>query len=415
MAIVIAAIFCRRQKIEHLSRRTFEQLKKHKRSNAVTCSTAHLFVAVMCFFGLSFVQVAFCAETLRLDEQGRWPLANRAFEQVNSRAVEETQTLKCGQLLQCSTVHKNSPAVNCSTVPLFSSFCANLSAGAKTMRLDEQGQWKPAADSNDEYLLRVAQIKKLVDAGQQGKVKKAARQLKKDFPDIAGKDFDSFMEAEVLLAAGKLTKAVKQYDKFLDDYPASPLRDAAIERQFEIANEFLNGRKKTVLIFRVSAFDDGVKIMEKISDRMGNTDIAKKALVTVAQSYEKRKQYNEAYLKWSEISLKWPTGGIARDALLAMARNKYAAFNGPLYDGSSLISAKTYYENFRLRYPEEAKKLNVDDILHRIDEQLAEKNLLIAKYYERTGSIGPANLYYQLVVDKWPDTRAAQVAKTKIK
>jgi outer membrane protein assembly factor BamD (BamD/ComL family) len=134
----------------------------------------------------------------------------------------------------------------------------------------------------------------------------------------------------------------------------------------------------------------------------------------VAHSYEKRKQYNEAYLKWSEISMRWPTGEIARDALLAMARNKYAAFNGPVYDGSSLISAKTYYENFRLRYPEEAKKLNVDDILTRINEQLAEKNLLIAKYYDRTGSAGPANMYYQLVVDKWPDTKAAETAREKI-
>jgi outer membrane protein assembly factor BamD (BamD/ComL family) len=287
---------------------------------------------------------------------------------------------------------------------------------AETLRLDEQGQWQKAADSNDEqYLLRVAEIKKLVDAGKPGKVKKAAKQLKKDFPGVADKDFDSFIEAEVLLARGKLTKAVKQYDKFLDDYPASGLKDAALNRQFEVATEFLAGRKKTILmVFRVSAFDDGVKIMEKISDRTGTADIAKNALLAVAHSYEKRKQYNEAYLKWSEISTRWPTGEIARDALLSMARTKYAAYRGSVYDGSSLISAKTYYENFRLRYPEEAKKLQVDDILLRIGEQLAEKNLRIAKYYERTGSAGPANMYYQMVVDNWPNTKAAETAKEKI-
>lgn len=286
---------------------------------------------------------------------------------------------------------------------------------AETLRLDEQGQWQKSADSNDEgYLLRVVEIKKLVDAGKPGKVKKAVKQLKKDFPGVAGADFDSFMEAEVFLAGGKLTKAVRQYDKFLDGYSASTLKDAAINRQFEVATEFLAGRKKTVMLFRVSAFDDGVKIMEKISDRTGTADIAKRAMLSVAYSYEKRMQYNEAYLKWSEISMRWPTGEIARDALLGMARNKYAAFNGLVYDGSSLISAKTYYENFKLRYPEESKKLNIDEILTRIGEQLAEKNLLIAKYYERTGSAGSANMYYQMVVDKWPDTQAAQTAKERI-
>ena len=286
---------------------------------------------------------------------------------------------------------------------------------AETLRLDEQGQWQKAVDSNDEqYLLRVAEIKKLVDAGQPGKVEKAAKQLKKDFPGVAGKDFGSFMKAEVHLAGGKLTKAVRQYDAFLDKYPTSPLKNAALNRQFEVATEFLAGRKKTVLIFRVSAFDDGVKIMEKISDRTGTADIAKNALLSVARSYEKREQYNEAYLKWSEISMRWPTGEIARDALLAMARTKYAAYHGSVYDGSSLISAKTYYENFKLRYPEEAQKLKVDEILTRIGEQLAEKNLLIAKYYERTGSAGPANMYYQMVVDNWPNTKAAGTARLKL-
>jgi outer membrane protein assembly factor BamD (BamD/ComL family) len=297
--------------------------------------------------------------------------------------------------------------------------CADKSSVAlakeETLRLDEQGQWQKTADSNDEqYLLRVAEIKKLVDAGKPDKVQKAAKQLKNDYPGVAGKDFDSFIEAEVLLAKGKLTKAVKQYDKFLDDYPASGLKDAALNRQFEVATEFLAGRKKTVLIFRVSAFEDGVKIMEKISDRTGTADIAKNALLSVAHSYEKRKQYNEAYLKWSEISMRWPTGEIAKDALLSMARTKYAAYRGSAYDGSSLISAKTYYGNFRLRYPQEAQKLQVDDILLRISEQLAEKNLRIAMYYERTGSAEPANMYYQMVVDNWPNTKAAETAKDKI-
>jgi outer membrane protein assembly factor BamD (BamD/ComL family) len=289
-------------------------------------------------------------------------------------------------------------------------------AKAETWRLDDQGQWQQTAGSKDEeFLLRVAQVKKLVDMGQPQKVREAAKQLKTDFPDIAGADFNSFIEAEVLLAQGKLTKAIRQYDKFLDDYPASPLRDAALEREFAIASDYLAGRKKQVLlVLRLSGFDEGVKIMEKISDRTGIADIAKRALITVAQSYEKRHKYNEAYLKWSEVSSRWPTGQTGKDALLAMARTKYSSFRGPEYDGAGLISAKSYYENFRLRYPEDARQIQTDEILSRISEQMAEKQLGIAKYYERTGSIEPANMYYQMVVDNWPQSKAAETAKEKI-
>jgi outer membrane protein assembly factor BamD (BamD/ComL family) len=105
---------------------------------------------------------------------------------------------------------------------------------------------------------------------------------------------------------------------------------------------------------------------------------------------------------------------LAKDALLGMARSKYAAFRGPAYDGSGLISAKSYYESFRLRYPEEAQKLQVDDILSRISEQLAEKQLGIANYYDRTKSKEPANMYYQMVVDDYPQSKAAQTAKEKL-
>ncbi len=286
---------------------------------------------------------------------------------------------------------------------------------SETLRLNEQGQLQKISDNDEQYLLRVAQIKRLVDEGSAEKVKNAAKQLKKDFPGVAGEDFNSFMLGEVLLAKGKLSKAVRQYDVFLDKYPTSTLKDAALDRQFEIANEFLTGRKKTILmIFKLSAFEDGVKTMEKISDRAGSADIAKRSLVLVAQSYEKRKQYNEAYLKWSEISNRWPTGEIAREALLGMARTKYASYHGPQYDVSSLISAKTYYENFKLRYPEEAKRLQVDEILTNIAEKLAQKNLLIAQYYERTGSAGPANMYYQMVVNNWPSSKAAETARDRI-
>ncbi|MGA2093599.1 MAG: outer membrane protein assembly factor BamD [Sedimentisphaerales bacterium] len=284
-----------------------------------------------------------------------------------------------------------------------------------TVRLDQQGQWKPTdAAREEQYLLRVAEMKKLVDAGKPGKVRDAIKQMKKDYPEIAGADFNSFTEGELLLAKGKITNAVRQYDKFLDDYPVSPLRDAALQREFDIASEFLAGRKKTILVFRVHAYDDGVKIMEKISDRTGSAEIAKSALLAVAHSYEKRKKYEEAYLTWSQISSRWPTGQTGKDALLAMARDKYATFNGPLYDASGLVSAKSYYENYKLRYPDDAQRIGVDEILAKINEQMAEKNLLVANYYKKTGQLTPANVYYQLVVDTWPDTAAAKTARQEI-
>jgi len=284
--------------------------------------------------------------------------------------------------------------------------------GGQVYRLGEGGKLEQVGQSKEQrYLLRVAEIKRLVNEGDAKAAKEAAERLKKDWPGIAGEDFDAYMEAELLLCRGKLAKAARRYDKLLDDYPASGLRDAALEREYEIGTDFLSGRKRRVLkIFNIRGYAEGVRIMEKIGDRAGKAEIAQRAAVAVARYYERRGKWADAYLKWSQISSDWPVGELGKESLLGMARSKYAAYKGPRYDVSSLISAKSYYENFRLRYADEAGRIGVDEILSKIDEQLAEKTLDTARYYSRTGSNEAANMYYQMVIDKWPGSKSAAAA-----
>ncbi|MBA7481862.1 Cell division coordinator CpoB [subsurface metagenome] len=288
--------------------------------------------------------------------------------------------------------------------------------GGETWRLEQGRDWKAVSDEGrDKYLLAVAQIKKLVVTGQAEQAGEAFDKLKKDFPEISGPDLDAFIEGELLFCKGKFTRAVRAYDKFLRKYPESELYEAALDREFAIATAFLAGQRIRVLgIFKMKGYASGVKTMERISDRAGDAPIAKKAAVAVAKSYEKRRKFNEAYYKWSEISSRWPTGTLGRDALLGMARCKHAEYQGPKYDVSNLVSAKSYYENFRLRYSEDAVKIGVDGRLEQINEQLAYKRFSIGRYYQKTGNEESANLYYRMVIRDWPDSKATEMAKEKI-
>lgn len=296
-------------------------------------------------------------------------------------------------------------AVLMSPLPMF---------GSETWRLEQGRDFKAvSAEGRDKYLLAVAQIKKLVSTGKTEQASKAFDKLKKDFPEIAGPDLDAFIKAEMLFSQGKFTKAVRAYDKFLQEYPESELYEAALDREFAIATAFLAGQKIPVLgIFQMKGYASGVKTMDRITDRAGDAPIAKKAAIAVVKSYEKRRKFDEAYHRWSQISSQWPTGALGRDSLLGMARCKHAAYRGPKYDASSLVSAKSYYENFRLRYPDDAVKIDVNGRLKQISEQLAYKRFSIGRYYQKTGNEQSANLYYRMVLDNWPDSAAAKMAKT---
>jgi len=287
---------------------------------------------------------------------------------------------------------------------------------AETWHLEEGRDWKAvSAEGEDKYLLAVAQIKKLVSMGETEAVRQAIDKLKKDFPEIAAPDLDAFLKAEMLLCEGKFAKAVRGYDKFLSEYPESELYEAALDRQFAIATAFLAGQRKQVLgVFKIRGYAEGEKIMERISDRAGDAPIAIKAAVAVAQSLERRRKFDEAYHKWSQISSRWPSGQIGNDALLSMARCKHAAYKGPKHDASNLISAKSYYENYKLRYNEDAEKFDIDERLKQIDEQLAYKQFSIGRYYQETGNKQSANLYYQMVLDNWPESTAAKMAKAAV-
>ncbi|UCF00232.1 MAG: tetratricopeptide repeat protein [Planctomycetota bacterium] len=295
-----------------------------------------------------------------------------------------------------------------SVLPLYS---------AETWRLGQgQDLQSMSAEGEDKFLLAVAEIKQLVITGQADAVSEALEQLKKEYPEIAGPDFDAFVDAEMLFCKGELSRAMRSYDNFLDKFPESALFEAALDRQFGIGKAFLSGQTRRVLrVFKIRGYTYGKKIMERIIDRVGlGSPIGLRAAMAVAESFESRGKFEDAYIEWQEISTQWPTGQVGKDVLLAMARCKHAAYRGPGYDASNLISAKSYYENFRLRYPEDAKELDVDGKLKLIEEQQARKQLNIGEYYQRTGNKQSANLYYQMVIDNWPGSSAAQIAKAKM-
>lgn len=288
---------------------------------------------------------------------------------------------------------------------------------ADTWRLEQGQKWEPVATKDkDAYLLAVARTEKLVKRGEHKLLAEEWEQLKDKFANIEAEDLDMFIKAEILFCKGKFYKAAYTYAKFLDaEYYDSALYQAALERRFHIGQAYLGGRKKRVLLFfEIRGYAEGVKIMDRISERAADRPIGLQAALQVAKYYERRNKWQEAYLKWSEISWQWQNKPIAKDALLAMARCKHAAYRGPRFNAAHLRSARTYYEDFALRYAQDAEELGIDEILDTIDEEMANKQLTIARYYDRTGKQRPANLYYDMVIRNWPETEAARRAKQEL-
>lgn len=296
------------------------------------------------------------------------------------------------------------------------------SASAKTWRLKGGEKLEVVSDEpQDEYQRAITDLKSLVKEGDTGQVKAILEQLKAEFPDRIGPDLELFALGEVRYWQDRYGKALVKYEKLLKDYPGSEYAGLALQREFDMAQEYLEGRKKIVLgILKLSGYDEGVEIMEKISDRAGLDEpngVGLRAALAVAEHYEAREKFIEAYLKWSEIASYWESGPIGKRALYRMAENNLAAYNRhppekrSNFDASKLATAKTYYQKYLLLYPEEAKQNEVPQKIEQIDEQMALKQYAIGQYYRRTGEPRAAHLYFDMVVQNWPKTEAAALAQ----
>lgn len=293
-----------------------------------------------------------------------------------------------------------------------------------TWRLEENQNWDVVPVNNrTKFLSEISDAQQSVDEGKTKAARKEFSEIKGNFSDFAGPDLDLFIKAELLLSQKKLSKAARNYDNMLTKYAESPLANLAIIRESEIGMAFLNGRKKMALGFiPVSGTEDGIGILEKMIDHAGyNKQISVDASIAIAKNYEKRKKFDDAYLKWYEIySLANKNDTINKDALLGMAKAKLAVYNSKreskrsFYDASCLKTARTYFEMFQASYPEEADKLGIAETLNVITEQLAYKELSTGLFYQRTDNKESANLYFDMVINNWPNSKSAEIARNML-
>jgi len=316
--------------------------------------------------------------------------------------------------------HKNSQTLIATvlTATLLFTLTA-VCADPETYRLGKSGQWQKIPDTPKGASMRqISKIKQFIETGKVSKAKKAVADFRVNYSGLSTYEldaFDAFIEGELFYAKRKWTKAVRKYNFFLDNWPESTFRPAAMNRQFEIAKAFLDGEKRRVLkVLKLSAYDEADKIMHGIESREGDTPRSRRAMVTLAQGYQKREKYINAAETWLEVKDLWPAGKIGENALYQMANSHNSAYKGSKFDSTTLLTARSYYNDYKREYTRISIEKGIDTNISEIDEKLAEKQYTIGFHYENAENIHGAKLYYDYIIEKWPDSKAAESAKTRL-
>jgi len=275
-----------------------------------------------------------------------------------------------------------------------------------------EGQWVPVTPPAEGTPAgELALIRRHLLQGRSGKALKAAKEFLKRYPDDPAQEEALLLAGEAELKRGRYYQAFERFDRQLSEFPAGRFFDRAIDREHQIAEAFLAGKKRILLGFvRLPAREEGLSILERIAEHAPGSSAAEKALLRIADDHFQRREHAEAIGAYDTFLALFGNSHNAAGAMLRAAQATYASFRGVAFDVTPLLDAEHRYRALAERFPVTAESAGVRRTRLEIKELRAQKLFQTARFYGRTRRPGPARFYYQRVGRQYPQTTWAEMA-----
>lgn len=225
-------------------------------------------------------------------------------------------------------------------------------------------------------------------------------------------DLGLYLHAVALNGNGDPIKAFYYADQLLDTYPASAYFTQALELQYNMGDSLLGGRKLSILGLKVlDGESEGVEMMFRIQQRSPGAPLAERALRRTADYYFASGSFDLASDAYGAYASTYPRSPNLPEVLLRQAFSNYAQFTGVKFDPTPLVNARAQMNDLLAKYPEIAKRENLQSFIDSIDKTLARKLWVTADFYKRTDKPDAAKSTLQVLVREYPQTDEAQQAK----
>lgn len=247
------------------------------------------------------------------------------------------------------------------------------------------------------------------------------------WPDTAMEEDALFMLAESYFFADRYPQAHETYEKLLKKYEYSRYLDTAARREFAIGrfwekhNEAEphwpitpNFTDKTRPWFDTKG--NALKCYEhtRMNDPTG--PLADDSLMAVAGAHFMDGNYEEAAYQYDILRKEYANSEHQLNAHLLAREAKVRVYQGELYDGTPLKEAGEIADQTLMRFGNTlgAERQRVIDEKNKIIEAQARRDLAVGNYWDNKHHYRAARIYYQNVLDKFPQTMAAQEARQRL-
>jgi outer membrane assembly lipoprotein YfiO len=210
--------------------------------------------------------------------------------------------------------------------------------------------------------------------------------------------------------------AFEAYQKVIDDYPFTQRTNEIIERQFEIGEKLNKGETSKVLgmSFKVMP-EQTIEVYKKVVANGPYSKYAPIAQYRIGELYKRIEFYDEARYAFQKVVEDYPSSDIAPDAKFQLALCTSLASGKSGYDQKLAEEATKEFEEFAKTHPDSELVKKALEEKRQLIEKRADSYLKIARFYERIGKYGSAYIYYNKIVDEFPEASIAPQALERLK
>lgn len=216
--------------------------------------------------------------------------------------------------------------------------------------------------------------------------------------------------ANCLLAGGEYLAAFNSLRACIDENPGSPHFNGALQKEYNVGLKLIE-LDSGIADKLIPSLTNNDKVIEEIFNhiiqRGPYSKVAPDAQIQLAKFHELRHEYKEAITAYKLFIVRYKDHPQAEEAnfRLGLCYGKQAgAVN---YDQACAVRALTTLKDYLVKYPKGIYNWEVNDYMGYLGEKVSQHLLEIGHYYEITGAKQSAEIYYKLVIQQYPTSKAA--------
>lgn len=171
--------------------------------------------------------------------------------------------------------------------------------------------------------------------------------------------------------------------------------------------------QKGITKFEEGSYGDAAEIFETVTRVGRGSEYAQEAQYYLAESYFNQERYILAEAEYNRFITFYPRDSKRQEVDYKKALSIY--HQSPRYrlDQSATRRAIEEFQLFNSRYPDSRFVTESADKINELRGKLARKYYESAQFYSRTDQYKAATIYYDLVIDRYPESKWAETALLK--